>query len=248
MNWIFLSPHLDDVVLSCGGLIAELVTAGQTAAVWTICAGDPPPAPLSQLAYELHQRWGFGPDAVKQRREEDRQSCYRLGADVRHFSIPDCIYRRNPLSGEPLIPTNSDLFQPLPAVEFPLADLVRQQLETYLPDRTQLVCPMALGNHIDHHLTRRAAEGLHRSLLYYPDYPYSADLQLDEGGLHSQEPRKLQHPISDQSFTRWIEAIGLHTSQISTFWGSTQEMEEAIRAYWRAGGGSVLWDQPIPKK
>jgi len=244
MNWIFLSPHLDDVVLSCGGLIAELVTAGHTAAVWTICAGDPPAEPLSQLANELHQRWGFGTDAVERRREEDRLSCRHLGAAVMHFSIPDCIYRRNPLSGEPLIPTNADLFQTLPTIEFPLADQVRQQLESLLPHHAQLVCPMALGNHIDHHLTRRAAEGLHRPLLYYPDYPYSEDLHLDEGEVHSVELRKLPYPISVQSFTRWIEAIGLHASQISTFWGSTQEMEEAIRSYWRTGGGSVLWGQP----
>lgn len=245
MNWIFLSPHLDDVVLSCGGLIAELVNSGHKAAVWTICAGDPPAAPLSPLALELHQRWGFGTDAVERRREEDRRSCEWLGAAVKHFDIPDCIYRLNTQTGEPLIPTNDDLFQPLPPVEFPLADSIRLRLKSMLPQDVQLVSPMALGNHIDHHLTRRAAEGLGIPLLYYPDYPYSVDAPFENGGKPPMELENFVQMVSHEGFIRWVEAIGLHTSQISTFWGTLEEMEKAIRAYWRAGGGSTLWGSSI---
>jgi len=58
MDWVFLSPHLDDAVLSCGGFIFELIQKGERVEICTICAGDPPPGELSPLAEMLHQRWG----------------------------------------------------------------------------------------------------------------------------------------------------------------------------------------------
>ena len=39
---VYLSPHLDDAVLSCGGLIHRQVVAGQRPLVVTIFAGTPP--------------------------------------------------------------------------------------------------------------------------------------------------------------------------------------------------------------
>jgi len=244
MFWMFLSPHLDDVVLSCGGLIAELVKSGQSVAVWTICAGDPPPEPFSPLALELHLRWGYGTDAAARRREEDRQSCQRLGAIVKHFSIPDCIYRRDPISGEPLISTNDALFQPLPEVEYPLADSITRQLKALLPKDVRLVSPLTLGGHIDHHLTRRAAESLNQPLWYYSDYPYAASDPEAMKAVIKPDWTTFTQSISDLAFIDWVDAVKYHQSQISTFWGSTNDMEHAIRSYWQAGGGSCLWGSP----
>jgi hypothetical protein len=69
--FIYLSPHLDDVTLSCGGLVWEQVQAGEQVEIWTICAGDPPPGALSPYAEELHHRWGYGIEAIAERRIED---------------------------------------------------------------------------------------------------------------------------------------------------------------------------------
>jgi len=40
MRWIYISPHFDDAVLSCGGLIWEQTHKGITVEIWTVCAGD----------------------------------------------------------------------------------------------------------------------------------------------------------------------------------------------------------------
>ncbi|MEZ4728018.1 MAG: PIG-L family deacetylase [Caldilineaceae bacterium] len=40
---IYLSPHLDDVALSCGGQIFGATRTGQRVLIVTITAGDPPP-------------------------------------------------------------------------------------------------------------------------------------------------------------------------------------------------------------
>ncbi|MBA4379671.1 MAG: PIG-L family deacetylase, partial [Anaerolinea sp.] len=58
MRWIYISPHLDDAVLSCGGLIWEQSHAGTQVEIWTVCTGDPPEGPLSPFAEVLHAEWG----------------------------------------------------------------------------------------------------------------------------------------------------------------------------------------------
>ena len=101
-----LSPHLDDAVLSCGGLIARWINRGYDVTVLTIFAGDPPPGPLSPFAQELHSRWDQADGAVASRRAEDRIACGRLGASVAHLAFPDALYRRS-AAGDPLYPNEA---------------------------------------------------------------------------------------------------------------------------------------------
>ncbi len=241
MTWIFLSPHFDDVVLSCGGMIAEMVSHGQTVELWTICAGNPPPGPLSPLARSLHKRWGLKRNAAAIRRKEDRRSCAVLGVKVRHFHIPDCIYRKDPITGEFLILENEDLFQSLPEVEIPLAADLELHLARTLPIDARVVSPLTMGGHIDHHLVRRAAEALCRPLWYYADYPYAALSSNDQAKWILPDWETFELPVLRTSLLKWQEAIAEHESQISTFWGSLVEMQQSIEAYWQAGGGSKLW-------
>ncbi len=246
MDWIFLSPHLDDAVLSCGGLIYELIQKGERVEICTICAGNPPPGELSPLAEMLHHRWGVSArDSQETRRQEDLAACRILGALPFHLNIPDCIYRRNPKTGEPLITTNEALFQPLPEVEIPLAVQLAKQLAAHIPAAARIVCPLTLGGHVDHHLTRTAAEWLGRPLWYYADYPY---LLQEAGKLHEHlSPQWQDHqiPISLSGCRAWQDAIACYASQISTFWSSTDEMRKAISHYWQKGGGSALWEAPL---
>ena len=241
MQWIFLSSHLDDAALSCGGLIAERTRMGDPVEIWTICAGDPPPGPLPTFAQSLHKRWGTSRDAAVARRLEDQQSCQRLGAAARHFAIPDCIYRRVPPAGDPLISTNDDLFQPFPDSQHSLVDSLRDQLANALPLKSLVVSPLALGNHIDHQLVRRAAERLGRPLLYYADYPYTVQASSDlEQSIHPGWQTYTQ-AISPDGLRAWQAAVAAHRSQISTFWDSVSEMEAAVQSYYEAGGGCKLW-------
>ena len=79
---VYLSPHLDDVALSCGGRIWQQAQTGDSVLVVTIFAGAPPPdVPLSPFARELHARWGYLSDADVVRREEDQASLTHLGAE-----------------------------------------------------------------------------------------------------------------------------------------------------------------------
>jgi len=241
MDWIYLSPHLDDVALSLGGLLWEQSQAGERVAVWTICAGDPPAGDLSPFAESLHTRWGTGLASMQARRAEDIASCQQLGASYRHFDIPDCIYRRSPRTGEPLYASREALWNPLHPDEEALVEHVAEQIEALLPAPVNLVCPLTLGSHVDHRLARAAAEKLGLPLWFYADYPYalkteSPDVQQK---LRSTRPA-LVLPISEAGLRAWQEAVAAHRSQISTFWKSLDEMRAAIREYCQQMGGARL--------
>ncbi len=237
MNWIYLSPHLDDVALSLGGLLWEQAAFGEVTTIWTICAGEAPDAPLSTFAESLHARWETGTEAMATRRLEDIKSCAVLRALYRHFSIPDCIYRQSERTGEYLYISESSLNSPLHPDEQTLVRKLSQTLKAALTPEVNLVCPFGLGNHVDHQLTRAAAEDLNIPMWFYADYPYCEELS-------NWEPKDLtshQFTISEQGMRAWHDSVAAHQSQISTFWKNISEMRTEILEYARKMGGVILW-------
>ena len=93
-SYVYLSPHLDDVALSCGGRVWLQAQAGARVAVVTVFAGAPEPGDgLSPFAQSLHERWEQPSGAVRMRQEEDREALSVLGAAALHWPYTDCVYR-----------------------------------------------------------------------------------------------------------------------------------------------------------
>jgi LmbE family N-acetylglucosaminyl deacetylase len=253
MQWIYLSPHLDDVALSCGGLVWEQTQAGQPASIWTICAGDVPAGPLSSFAQSLHARWQTSLQAVAHRRQEDIAACAHLSASYRHFTIPDCIYRRlepgSLSAGEAnsstfIYASREAIFGPLHPAEAGLVRQLTTDLSQALPPVTELVCPLTLGGHVDHRLIRLAAEDLGRRLWYYADYPYAIEEMDQIIALEASGWQKALFPVSPSGLVAWQQAVAAHQSQISTFWPDLPAMRTALAAYLDRFGGVSLWRSP----
>jgi LmbE family N-acetylglucosaminyl deacetylase len=244
MNWIYLAPHLDDAVLSCGGIIWEQVQAGNRVEIWTICAGDPPPGPLSAFAQAIQNRWQLEENSPAARRQEDINACRRVGTVYRHFNLPDVIYRWLP-DGEPVIKQNNDLWLPYHPAEGPLIQWMCQTFAANLPNgEVMLVSPLTIGGHSDHRLVRAAAEQFGRSLLYYADVPYVI-----------QQPQQLavytkgmqigySHPVTLNGLVAWQDGVAAYTSQVKGFWSSRAELDAALEQYCREPGGNGLWSLP----
>ena len=241
MEWIYLSPHFDDVALSCGGLVWQQTQAGERASIWTICGGDPPGRPFSPFAESLHARWETGEAAVEQRRQEDALSCARLGASYRHFSIPDCIYRRSPTDGSFLYDSEESLTGPLHPDEAVLVESLRGELAQSLPDGAKVVSPLALGGHVDHRLVRAAAEGMGRPLWFFADYPYVLRCEPELASLPGAGLEPVRFPLSAAGLESWQGAVAAHASQISSFWPGLPAMRDAIAEYALRRGGVELW-------
>lgn len=242
MNIIFLSPHLDDAVLSCGAILHDLAhKQHHKVEVWTLFSGDIPPGPLSPFAAELHQRWNAGMEAPKARRAEDKLACERLGAEPRYWMYPDCIYRNRQGTTEPLIVQNEDLFTLRVEEESTLLQELKKKLSQSLPADCLLVLPLGVGGHIDHLITRVVGESLTQTPNYYADFPYSGSHPEQIAEKLPTGAECLPYPLSNQSLAAWQYGVEAYTSQISTFWPSLSQMYQAIQAYATSPCGNCLW-------
>jgi LmbE family N-acetylglucosaminyl deacetylase len=153
MRVIYLSAHLDDAVLSCGGLIFEQVKQGIPVEVWTIMCGAPPDK--DPLPYQ-------------KRIDEDKKAVEMLGAKPVHLDFLDAFGRKG-----------ADSQRLYDVVESP----VHPEDQEFITDVSlaiglgieqgdTLMCPLAIGAHVDHVVLRRACEELDIPLEYYADFPY----------------------------------------------------------------------------
>jgi LmbE family N-acetylglucosaminyl deacetylase len=248
---IYLSPHLDDAALSCGGSIYRQSQRGESIAVITVFAASPPPGdPLSPFARSLHDRWhASAPDAhfddpPAARRAEDRRALAALGENIAviHHPLPDCIYRLDPATGAALYASESAIFSPVHPADPALAALRRLPP---LPPGAVLYAPLAVGGHVDHRLLRKvtlACDAPPGAIRFYEDYPYAAHPGAVESALGDPalwEPVVV--PLDEAVLSAKIAAIAEYHSQISTFLPDLDAMAAAIRAYSRAVGGERFW-------
>lgn len=237
MRWIYISPHLDDAVLSAGGRIYDQSRAGERVEIWTLNCGFPPEGDLSPLAQVLHFQWGFSSaeETVRLRRAEDAKATARVGAQAVHFDFLDCIYRRG-ADGEPLYPM--DIFAAPHTSEAGLPARIGAALAQRLEADDALVCPLGVGGHVDHVLARKAVEGLNRPLWYYADVPYLLSHPEALGPLTNGARPEVQK-VSSAGLSAWVDGIAAYASQLSTLFENPEKWREAIEKYAREG--FCLW-------
>jgi LmbE family N-acetylglucosaminyl deacetylase len=240
---IYLSPHFDDAVLSCGGQIYEQTARGRRVLVVTLAAGEPQTSVRSLFADYQHYAWGLSAEeAILVRRAEDARACARLGADLLSWSLPDAIYRLDPATGEPLYTSNELLFGNLPRAEAPLIAELAAQMGA-LPAAGRIFAPLGLGSHVDHQLVRAAAERAFASLLFYEDYPY---VQREPEALEALlQPREAWESVlfslREGAITARIEAIAAYASQIRVLFNDLATMARLVREQVAATGGERCW-------
>jgi len=180
---VFVSPHPDDVALSCGGLVALLRGRGEDVAIVTIFCGagsrdrltryqfralgfdrdadgrgDPEPTDLAEANADAPAAAPKPDEVMAVRRAEDEAFARFARASLVSLKEPDAVFRgyagKSQLMGSP----RAD--DPAPIEE------LRAALARLAPDR--LYIPFAIGGHVDHRQTRGAA----MALLSEPGSPY----------------------------------------------------------------------------
>ena len=212
--------------------------------VVTATAGNPPDAEFSAYAQGQHAGWQLVVDTVAQRRQEDIRACSLLGADWLHWDVPDCIYRRHPITGETFYNSDAELFGVVHSAEMPLINILAQRM-LELPSADAVFAPLGLGDHVDHQLIRQAALGAFGNRLhFYEDYPYiqrhgaaSRVGKVDAGWACDLVE------ISAEAHQTKVEAISAYNSQLSTLFGSKEAMKAQVDAFNAENGGECIWKQ-----
>ncbi len=241
---IYLSPHLDDAALSCGGQIFNRTSSGQSVLIVSVMAGDPVQTAVSNFAHSLHQRWELNSNIVAARRAEDILSCNILGADYLHWNVPDCIYRVNQTTGTAFYDSEETIFGDVhPIDKAQLYQPLLKQLHS-LPPHKQLLVPLTIGHHVDHLLIRQVVETYFgNSLFYYEDYPYAQEVGALESAIDKIYWYNQTIKIDEGAIQAKINAISAFESQLSTFFNGRSDLEQQIKAFWQQVGGERLWQK-----
>ncbi len=92
----------------------------------------------------------------------------------------------------------------------------------------KIVSPLAIGGHLDHVMTRLAAERLNSLIWYYADIPYLLNhpemLASATKGL-----RKTSFSVSEEGLKAWQKGIAAYATQIRMLFKTSAKMREAIR-------------------
>jgi LmbE family N-acetylglucosaminyl deacetylase len=239
---IYLSPHFDDVALSCGGLVHRQTASGEQVLVITIFAGKPDYDNLGPFAQEIHALWGNPPDILETRRAEDLRAMQTLGADYVRLGYLDALYRRERSSGGLLYGDEEALFGPPARSEEHLPQELAEAIVQLVPldgpqahDGLRLYAPLALGGHVDHRLTFAAALHLMEAgfeVFFFEDLPYVETVGALEKVLAGLFRGSWQLcPLSEEDMQAKIRAVTCYESQLAAIWRDDVPPEQHIRAY-----------------
>jgi LmbE family N-acetylglucosaminyl deacetylase len=247
---LVLSPHLDDAVLSLGGMMAEKVKAGQSVLVYNLfCA--PYHGPLSPAAQRLHEGWGDPEDITALRLEEDRRALELIGAQQIIGDARDLIYRQS-MQGDWLYSSMEDIQGERNPEDNALVSAYFSRLSgMFSKEKFEISAPLGIGGHIDHVLTYDIGVLLHQNeycVKFYEDLPYA----LREDYLSA---RLASIPKMDSEIMLFhleqldikIEALHCYQSQIPSLFETEANMrdwmrQQALRLSGRADmGGEKVW-------
>ncbi len=229
---LFLSPHYDDAIYSCGGRIAQLTDAGETVQILTLMAGIPHlPLPDTPIVQDNHQRWQAGENPVHQRREEDQAAARLVGASVQYAELLDCIYRT--ADGAALYATEESLWGGVHPDDPAIPQLRAIPLPAGI---TALYAPLGVGDHVDHLLVRDwaleiVAQKPTFPVIFYEEFPYMRDPAAVAKAIKQIPVSLAMQTVSlpEDRMQRKIAGMKAYRSQIRSFWENESAVALEVR-------------------
>jgi len=253
---LIVSPHLDDGVLSVGGLVKYALGIGVRVIIATTFAGDTPPAAeVSPFAVELHGRWNLGPNPYARRRAEDVAAIGLLGAELRHAPLHEALYRTD-AAGAFLYPNRESIFGPPAAgdeIGEALTTLLDSWIDEFMPDL--VLAPLGVGRHVDHVIVTSSLHRLATSrpidVAVYEDMPYAAGTvpvfapdtvaaALEQTPWSITGAQLVPVRLDDK-----LMAISAYTSQIADIFPNGCGVSSVVGKYMRQSGAEGLLAERI---
>lgn len=230
-----VSPHLDDAALSAGATLADLTARGADVEVVTLFAGAPH-EPLSTVARAFHATCDLPEDAsaVARRIDEDRAAMDELSARAHHCGFLDAIYRRAP-DDRWLCGHGTAMFDDLPLDRDDLLGEVSREVRCILAavDPDLVITCAAVGNHVDHRLTRAAVLdavlGAKVPILFWEDLPYAI-------GRPTTAALPLIRTTPPEAWDRKWRSIACYTTQVRMLWPADIDWAAELLAHAKIRG------------
>ncbi|MFY9806447.1 MAG: PIG-L family deacetylase [Pseudonocardiaceae bacterium] len=221
MRRLVISPHPDDAVWSCGGVLGRWADRGDQITVVTVFDGDPPaqiPASTTAAA----------------RRREDAEALATWPVQRLSLGLPEATHR----GGGGCYPGLMSRRRGIHPADRQTVDVVAASIVPLLASADAVLVPLAIRTHVDHVIVRAATEGAvghsgHRpNLTYYQEFPY-----LPAPGATG----RLMVRTYPADFGQWLRTGLRYRSQVSAMFGGALGFARALARHARAGDGSWVW-------
>jgi LmbE family N-acetylglucosaminyl deacetylase len=228
---IFISPHLDDVVLSCGEYLKKLSDENENITVLTVFAGSPDPSSFSEIAKNYHKKCQLDDDAVFTRQKEDKNAMKYFDADFIHLDLYEALYRMDKYNQHKYKKVEN-IFTKDTSNELDTTEDVKEAInqEIVINEVDNVYLPLGLGEHIDHVITSKALTELmdeeygDNKIYYYEDVPYSYNLMGSQWDIdYMCDLNGKIFDIKDDQWKSKLIGINFYKSQVRSLWKNEAE-------------------------
>ncbi|PWF88918.1 PIG-L family deacetylase [Kocuria rosea] len=188
--WLFLSPHLDDAVLSCAGLMEAYGIRRDITVATIFTEAEPPPHTRAARSFLRQCSRHDAISLFNDRRSEDQVALAGLGVRQRHLGATDALFRQRRTTKAvlgPLARVLPELVHLYPTYRFDIAlgrisrsdRALIAHLRASVADLLEqteadlLFCPVGVGRHVDHLIARMVGSQFPEQVVYYSDFPYN---------------------------------------------------------------------------
>ena len=230
---LFLSPHLDDVAFSCGGIAALLSDSGWNTILVTVFTRSVVPAKGFALDCQLGKGLSADIDYLALRRQEDMHAAAALGfTAMLWLDFPEAPHR-----GYGSAPALFGAVLETDDIGQAVADALQTINSAKQP--SLILAPQGLGAHVDHQIVVQAAMHVFspNRLSFYRDTPYAIRAPDSRPLPDVPTTPEAVIPIAP-TLERKIAASCAYETQIGFQFGGAAALGDSLRAFAiREGGG-----------
>lgn len=213
-KFVFISPHLDDAILSCGNLIYELKKRDKKIFIITVFTRasriESPQAKkyLNQCLYTNAQK------IFKDREKEDLNVCNSLDIIPIHMGFIDAAWRH--YNRKPVYHSNDRQYSG--EISYKDKDMIKKitdKLKKIIDNNNKilLLSPLGIGNHIDHLIVNKIVGKIKIDKIFWEDFPYSTKGNNLKKLLCLYKKYYLLFKIDNSNFSKKLKLIKLYKSQ-----------------------------------
>ena len=213
---IFISPHLDDAVLSSAMFIKKLRLLNKKMTVITVFTEATQGRQSKQIT-DFLKTCGYNNSKAffKQRRLEDLNALKLLGVKCIHLKFIDAGWRKNK-NQSPLYPDGKSIRSGnIEKEDKKIIKTSMVSIKNFIGSRkrTLLVAPLGIGNHVDHVLVNKVIIKFKMDKLFWEDYPYILEKNERKSFFKKNKHYKLHLKVFE-NFRIKEKAIKKYQSQI----------------------------------
>ncbi len=224
MKILYVSPHYDDAIISCGGKIYSDSIGNNGVSIVTIFSAVK--GPFSEYAKKLHAYWNLN-NPFLDRKIENINACKELKVKNIMLDFEDAIYRIS--NGNHLYPNDGDIFRKINSLDEELEINIINRIKELSTKETILYFPLGVGNHVDHVIAYKCGLKMKQDgykVKFYPDFSYNGTLPKE-----CKKMKKISLKLNEKQIDAKCKAVSKYTSQVKMLF----EEESKIKYYYING-------------